>query len=391
MRLPPLVATLAAALVMSTTLMAGAFVAPTAAAAAPKPVLYLTFDDGPGPYTPRFLDLLGRYGIRSTFFVTGRATEANGAMVRRIAGEGHAVGNHSYRHARLTALSNAAVLSEFTATNQAVAAAIGVVPTCYRPPYGAVDARVHGVAVSAGLTNQEWRTGSRGSNWGLWDIDTNDWRLSAPGSGWTEAAMRRQLDRAADGDTILLHDGGIARTRSLAVLTGWLADNHNRFEFRTLPGCGGAITEPSLDPAHPEQWNRFQIARLYRAYFDRAPDAEGWDYWNEVHAREATLVQISQWFAESSEFARQGRQADGDFMTFVYRQVLDREPDEDGFAYWLAQLAGGMDRGALVTYFSESEEYIRRSAPALTGDCYTGEVGSSYLCWADRLPPPRTW
>ncbi|MGB5756861.1 MAG: polysaccharide deacetylase family protein [Acidimicrobiales bacterium] len=391
MRRSPVIATLAAVVVMSTTLVGGAFISPSPAAAAPRPVLYLTFDDGPGPYTTQFLDLLGRYGIRSTFFVTGQATAANAGLARRIAAEGHAIGNHSYRHPRLTSLSNSAILSELTATNQAVAAATGVVPTCYRPPYGAVDARVHGVAVSAGLANLEWQTGTRRSNWGLWDIDTNDWRLAAPGSGWTQADMRRQLDRSSDGDTVLLHDGGLGRARALAVLTGWLADNHDRFEFRALPGCGGAVTEQPLDPAHPERWNRFQIARLYRAYFDRAPDPEGWDYWNEVYAKEASLVQISQWFAESSEFARQGRQADGDFVTFVYLEVLEREPDADGFAYWMAELGAGLDRGALVTYFSESEEYIRRSAPALTGDCYSGEVGSSYRCWADRLAPPRTW
>lgn len=89
-----------------------------------------------------------------------------------------------------------------------------------------------------------------------------------------------------------------------------------------MPGCGGAIIEPALDPDKPERWHRFQIARLYRAYYDRALDAEGWDYWNKVYAKGATLAQISQWFADGSEFSRLGDKTNREFLDFVYRNVL---------------------------------------------------------------------
>ncbi|MGF1600198.1 MAG: polysaccharide deacetylase family protein [Acidimicrobiales bacterium] len=361
------------------------------AAAADKPVVYLTFDDGPGSYTPQFLDLLAHHDIRATFFVTGQHTTTDGALARRMVAEGHALGNHSWSHPRLTSLSNAAIAGQFAATNRAIAAATGVVPTCYRPPYGAVDARVHAVAVAVGLPNAEWRTASSGSHWGLWDIDTNDWRLSVAGGTWTEADMRRQLDRVGDGDTVLLHDGGLHRSRGLAVLGRWLAANHDRFDFRPLPGCGGVVSEAPFDPAHPERWHRFQIARLYRAYFDRAPDPDGWDYWNEQFSRGLSPIGISHWFARSSEFALLGERSDTELVTFVYRQILDREPDPDGLTYWVGELARGLDRGALVYYFSESDEFIVRSAPMLTGGCYSGEFGSSYACWAAQLPPAQRW
>ncbi len=364
---------------------------PAPAAAESKPVVYLTFDDGPGAYTPLYLDLLARYDIKATFFVTGRATAADGAMVRRTVAEGHAIGNHSYNHPRLTALSNASIRAELTRTSDAVAKATGVSPSCYRPPYGAVDARVHDQAVSVGLTNAEWQTGSSGSHWGLWDIDTNDWRLSLAGSSWSESDMRRQLDRAGDGDTILLHDGGAARGRALAVVTDWLAHNHNRFEFRALPGCGGPVVEPALHPDHPQGWHRFQIARLYRAYFNRAPDTEGWEYWNEIYSRGSSLEEISHWFALSSEFALSGGMTDAEFVAFVYQQVLDRQPDTGGHAYWVAEMAAGVTRGELMIHFSESEEYISRTAPVITGDCYNGDIKASYRCWADQLPPPQRW
>ncbi len=358
----------------------------SASAAPGKPVVYLTFDDGPGPDTPGFLDLLAVYDIKATFFITGRAVTTNPGTARRITAEGHTVANHTWNHPRLTALSDAQIRSEFTATTEAIRATTGANPTCYRPPYGATNGRVHAQAVAAGLPNASWTTG-RGSHLGLWDIDTNDWRLSVAGSGWTDAAMMRELNKAADGDTILMHDGFGRRTRGLAVLTSWLAVNHDRFDFQVLPGCGGRIVEPAMNDAQPETWHRFQIARLYRAYFDREPDAAGWEYWNREFSTGATLEDISFAFAQSSEFTSAAELDDAGFVTFVYRAVLDREPDAGGHQYWVEQLAAGMSRGELVIYFSEATEYIARTLGSVTGGCHTeGEVAASYRCLAASLP-----
>lgn len=375
------------------TLLAGLDPAPAAAApAAPsapavaRPVLYLTFDDGPGHDTPAFLDLLDGYDITATFFVTGSAVSANPALAARIAADGHAIGNHSWSHPRLSSLSNGAIRSELSRTSAVVRSTTGVTPVCYRPPYGATNARVHEQAVAVGLPNAQWTTGA-GSHLGLWDVDTNDWRLST-GAGWSEAAMLARLNAAGAGDTVLLHDGYSNRRRGLAVLTAWLAANHDRFEFRPLPGCGGErpLVEPALDPTHPEQWHRARIARLYLAYFGRLPDAEGFEYWNRQFTAGSSLADISYSFAVSSELARLDLGTDEDFVRHVYDRVLQREPDAAGFAYWLDQLGGETDRGELVLYFSDGVEFIRRSAPALTGACYQGEPVSAYRCWAEGLP-----
>lgn len=364
-------------------------VAAVPAAPGDRPVVYLTFDDGPGPTTPAFLDLLAGYGIEATFFVTGRAVTANSATARRIVAEGHGIANHTWNHPRLTTLADQAIRAEFDRTTETIIATTGVAPVCYRPPYGATSARVHAQAVAAGLANAQWTTGRADSHWGLWDIDTNDWRLSLRSTTWSEAAMRRQLDRAADGDTILLHDGFSPRPRSLRVLAGWLADNHDRYDFRVLPGCDGVPVppvEPAMDDDAPETWHRFRIARLYRAYFDRAPDPEGWEFWIREHAAGASLADISWSFADSSEFTAAGALDDEAFVRFVYAQVLDREPDDDGFTYWLDQLAGDTDRGELVLFFSDSEEYIARTLAVQTGDCHDGDVVTSHRCLAERLP-----
>ena len=355
-----------------------------------KPVVYLTFDDGPGSWTPLFLDVLDRYDAQATFFHLGQSVAANPGLAQRVRAEGHGVGNHSYTHPRLVDLPNETIRAELIWTNQALVAATGRNPACYRPPYGATNSRVHGVAVGLGLTNQGWTAGSNNSHWGLWDIDTNDWRLST-NDPWTEADMRRQLDRAGNGDVVLLHDGGLNRGRGLAVLTSWLEANQNRFDFRALPGCGGAIVEPAIDPAHPELWHRFQIARLYRAYFDRAPDSGGWSYWNQVYSRGATVPQISGWFSEGSEFGQLGPLSNRDFVIFVYREVMDREPDSGGLAYWVAELNRGLPRGDLLFYFSESREFLNRTTAVMTGTCWNGNIPQSYACWATRLPPPERW
>lgn len=59
-------------------------------------VIYLTFDDGPGPYTDRLLEVLGKYGVKATFFVVDTGYDA---VMKRIVEQGHSIGIHSVSHA----------------------------------------------------------------------------------------------------------------------------------------------------------------------------------------------------------------------------------------------------------------------------------------------------
>lgn len=63
----------------------------------PGKTIYLTFDDGPGPYTEALLDVLQKYGVKATFFVTGNREAYRGAITRAY-NEGHSLGVHSYTH-----------------------------------------------------------------------------------------------------------------------------------------------------------------------------------------------------------------------------------------------------------------------------------------------------
>ncbi|SPT50308.1 polysaccharide deacetylase family protein [Actinomadura madurae] len=121
----------------------------------------LTFDDGPGPYTARLLDTLERTRTRATFFLLGQNVRDHRHLVRRMALEGHELGNHTWSHPDLTDRSAAEVRSQIRRTQRAVEDASGVRPTLVRPPYGSTNHRV-GEAVGMPLI--------------LWSVDTLDWR-----------------------------------------------------------------------------------------------------------------------------------------------------------------------------------------------------------------------
>ena len=78
----------------------------------PRPRVALTFDDGPHPiYTKRLLDGLQSRGIRATFFVVGENISGSEELIRRMAGEGHVIGNHTYSHIKLSGITDAEALS----------------------------------------------------------------------------------------------------------------------------------------------------------------------------------------------------------------------------------------------------------------------------------------
>ena len=105
---------------------------------AAEKTVYLTFDDGPdAKNTPAVLDILNEAGIKATFFVLGKKTELQPAILQRIYQEGHAIGNHSYDHvyAKLYA-SPADYIQEIDRTDAIIQSIIGVRPLINRAPGG---------------------------------------------------------------------------------------------------------------------------------------------------------------------------------------------------------------------------------------------------------------
>lgn len=118
--------------------------------------------------------------------------------------------------------------------------------------------------------------------------------------------------------------------------------------------------------------NAGQAYRLYKAAFDRTPDAEGLGYWiAELDSGVTDLAHAALNFILSAEFQQlygaPGSVADESFVTLLYNNVLDRDPDAAGQAYWLAELGRGFARERVLASFSESSEN-RAATESLVAD-----------------------
>jgi hypothetical protein len=106
--------------------------------------------------------------------------------------------------------------------------------------------------------------------------------------------------------------------------------------------------------------NGGQAYRLYRAAFDRAPDLEGLGCWIAHLDKGSSLLDAARGFIGSAEFAGLYGSAPDDqlFVRLLYQNVLQREPDAAGTAFWLARLYDGQAREQVLVSFSESAENV---------------------------------
>jgi peptidoglycan/xylan/chitin deacetylase (PgdA/CDA1 family) len=151
----------------------------------------LTFDDGPHPEgTPAVLEHLHAANARATFFLVGEQVARWPALAGEIAAAGHGIALHGYRHRNLLRVEPRALAADLDRAVDVIAAATGVAPQTYRPPYG--------IFSPAGLAIAR-RRGWRLLLWSRWG---RDWaRRATPES----IAANVTADVGA-GDVLLLHD-----------------------------------------------------------------------------------------------------------------------------------------------------------------------------------------
>ena len=125
-------------------------------------VVALTFDDGPGAYTPIALRMLRRAHARATFFLVGKELQYFPGYPRRETSLA-ALGDHTWTHSFMPHLSAKEQQSELARTKQAVVRASGARVMLYRPPYGARSPAASAAARRLGLVEVVWSVDSRDS------------------------------------------------------------------------------------------------------------------------------------------------------------------------------------------------------------------------------------
>jgi peptidoglycan-N-acetylglucosamine deacetylase len=149
----------------------------------------LTFDDGPGPLTRSYLDVLEAAGARGTFFVIGNKCEAEPALLAEIEERGHEVAGHGWSHTPFPELASSALATELKKTTTA----LGVLrrtSRIVRPPYGRMTPRTLLASYRAGYASA------------MWSVDPLDWQKESAGA--VAAAVFAETLRG--GDIVLLHD-----------------------------------------------------------------------------------------------------------------------------------------------------------------------------------------
>lgn len=101
-----------------------------------------------------------------------------------------------------------------------------------------------------------------------------------------------------------------------------------------------------------------QVYRLYQAAFNRTPDLEGLGFWVQAARNGASLDAISQSFIASKEFKNlYGENVSVEkFVLAAYTNVLNRQPDADGYDWWVNTVKNGVVRSVALLGFSESAE-----------------------------------
>ena len=154
-----------------------------------KPVVALTFDDGPNASsTPILLDGLKERKVRATFFLIGENVEKdeNEKIVERMYEEGHLIGNHTYTHCNLSKLETGEAKKELEQTDTVIEKITGKQPVFVRAPYGElpVDSEQDLNRIYIG-----------------WTVDPLDWMTEDTG-----AVVKTVVEEINPGDVILLHD-----------------------------------------------------------------------------------------------------------------------------------------------------------------------------------------
>ena len=181
--------------------------------------LALTFDDGPGPYTPKVLAVLDRYRVPATFFEVGVLEQYFHASTSAIVAQGDVIGDHTQDHAPMSHLSESVQRSQLVQQTSVIGHYGAPFPRLFRPPYGLWDSSTLSLLHKYRMLMI------------LWTVDTNDYLR--PG---IDAIVHSAVSGARPGAIILMHDAGGDRQETVDALPTIIRDLRARgYRLVTVP------------------------------------------------------------------------------------------------------------------------------------------------------------
>lgn len=193
-----------------------------------KKVLYLTFDCGyENGYTEQILDALKKHQAPAAFFVVGNMIETAPDIIRRMAEEGHIVGNHTFHHPDMSKISDQAAfkkeLDDLAALYRETTGQ--ELPRYYRPPQGKYSEENLRQAQALGYKTV------------FWSLAYVDWYVDNQPTA--QQAYAKLLPRIHDGAIVLLHSTSRTNADILDdLLTKWEEMGYTFASLEDLPPCG---------------------------------------------------------------------------------------------------------------------------------------------------------
>ncbi|GAC1320984.1 MAG: hypothetical protein NVSMB25_14110 [Thermoleophilaceae bacterium] len=179
----------------------------------------LTFDDGPSPFSTRVMSVLAREQVPATFFQVGRMIAQFPAQAKQEVAGGYPIGNHTYAHPPLAALSAGAQATQVISGTAAMRRAGEPAPRLFRPPYLSYNSATLALVRRLRLLMI------------LWSVDSQDYRQ--PG---VSVIVSRVLRAVTPGGIVLMHDGGGVRSQTVAALPQIIRSLRARhYRFVTVP------------------------------------------------------------------------------------------------------------------------------------------------------------
>jgi peptidoglycan/xylan/chitin deacetylase (PgdA/CDA1 family) len=154
-----------------------------------KPMIALTFDDGPSAFTLQILDIFEEHGGRGTFCVIGNLVNSGSGIVTRAHEEGHEIIGHSWSHRDLSVMSLKEIKKDLSDTANAIEAVTGVSPRLFRPPFGKVSETLKKASGEIGLSIINW------------SVDPVDWKYRD-----SDFVYEHIMSHVHDNAIILSHD-----------------------------------------------------------------------------------------------------------------------------------------------------------------------------------------